>query len=74
MDIDQAKRSPSSVFDSPEQVFNDPAISKQDKIVILRNWAQYEQEKLAAEEENMPGQDNGDKLSAIMNVLSKLED
>lgn len=74
MDIKQAKRSPSSVFSSPEQVLQETRLSKEDKIIILRNWAQYEQEKLAAEEENMPGIENSDKLSVIYKVLSSLED
>ena len=73
MDINQAKRSPSGVFHSPEQVLHDARLTKEDKIAILRSWAQYEQEKLTAEEENMLGGEDGEKLSAIYKVLSQLE-
>lgn len=51
--LEQAKRDPSSQFESPHDVVTDKSLSRDEKIDILRRWAYDAREIAVAEEENM---------------------
>jgi hypothetical protein len=54
LDLEQAMLDPSSVFSSPEEVLGHSALSREQKIEILRRWEYDESEIAVAEEEGMP--------------------
>ena len=70
-DKDIAKHDPASVYKLPSKVLVDDALSRTEKIDILRRWAYDEREKAVAEEENMTRHDNerGNLLDEILRCL-----
>lgn len=71
MKIQQALQDPTSVFDRPEEVFNDSRLNTEQKIIILRRWEYDARELEVAEEENMRG-NKASMLRDILIVLHKL--
>lgn len=74
MDIDQAMLSPGSVFATPAEVCNSPALTPAQKIEILRRWEYDALELQVAAEENMAG---GEDMSqgedvALEDILAAL--
>ena len=71
MKFQQALQDPTSVFDRPEEVFDDSLLSKEQKIKILRRWEYDARELEVAEEENMRG-NKASMLRDVLIVLNKL--
>ncbi len=66
---------PGSVFDKPGDVVGNRALSRGEKIEILRQWKQEVTLRLVAEEENMVGDpQNSDRLQQVTEALTELED
>ena len=59
-------------YDSPQAVLDDSNLSKDEKIHILREWADHEKQKLAAAEENMPEGDTADAGEKFKELVSAL--
>ena len=55
IDIEKAKLDPSSVFATPEEVVRHAALTREQKIEILRRWEYDASELSVAEEEGMMG-------------------
>jgi len=70
-DIEQALLDPGSVFGTPEAVLTDDALSKQQKIEILRRWEYDASENGVATEEGMPEVED-DLLHRILVALGQL--
>ncbi len=77
MDIKQALTSPSSVFDTPEQVLSAEGLTKEQRCSILRQWSYDLRELLVATDENMAAGGeadvNGDLLSRIDALLRQID-
>jgi hypothetical protein len=73
IDIDKALLNPASVFKTPEEVLKSDALSRKEKIEILRRWEYDARELQVAEEENMIGT-NADILGQIMRALLQLDE
>jgi hypothetical protein len=73
VDYEQALLDPSAVFDQPEDVLTCPALSRDQKIEILRRWTYDASEDCVATEEGMPD-GNGDLLRRILVALDSLAD
>jgi hypothetical protein len=71
IDYEQALLDPSSVFDRPEDVLTHPALSRDQRIEILRRWTYDASEVCVAAEEGMPD-GNGDLLRRILIALDSL--
>lgn len=72
IDVNKAKFDPSSIFLNPEEVLTEESLSREEKILILRQW-EYDARQLAvAEEENMGG-GSPNMLAEILETLNKLE-
>jgi hypothetical protein len=68
IDIEQALLNPASVFEAPEAVLLCEALSKPQKIEILRRWEYDASETAVATEEGMPDGEN-DLLHRILIAL-----
>jgi hypothetical protein len=70
-DIGKALINPASVFRAPRDVLTAEALSLEQKIEILRRWEYDARELQVAEEENMPGDDNGlfDEILLALHAL-----
>lgn len=69
IDIEQALRSPSTVFETPEQVLSTPELSTEQRCSILRQWSYDLRELLVASDENMPpapGEEGGSDLAGLL--------
>jgi hypothetical protein len=53
--LEQARRDPGAVFDSPEALRDRTDISRDQKLELLRRWAYDARELAAAEDEGMSG-------------------
>lgn len=73
IDYEQALLDPSSVFGRPEDVLAHLALSREQKIEILRRWTYDASEDCVATEEGMPD-GNGDLLRRILVALDFLVD
>jgi hypothetical protein len=73
IDYEQALLDPGSVFVQPDEVLTHPALSRDQKIEILRRWTYDASEVCVATEEGMPNGD-GDLLRRILVVLGQLAD
>ena len=62
---------PSEVFETPNDVLIDPALSDAQKIEILRRWEYDASEISVAEEEGMPSA-NGVTIGQILQALHQL--
>ncbi len=74
IDINQAMSNPSAVFASPHEVLHHQALSHQQKIEILRQWAQDAQALQVAEDESMtaPQTQPSSRLDDVMQALHEL--
>ena len=72
IDMDKAMLDPGSVFDAPETVCDHAALTREQKIEILRRWEYDASEVSVAREEGMPGADDGDLLRRILIALERL--
>ncbi len=72
MDIEKAMLDPESVFTSPDDVFDEQSLTREQKIKILRRWEYDARELEVAEEENMGGgpPDILDKILAVLHRLN----
>ena len=65
---------PSSVFAKPGDVLDNPELSREQKIEILRQWKHDITLRLIAEEENMAGSpENSDRLRQVTDALIALD-
>jgi hypothetical protein len=71
IDMDQALLDPGSVFASPEALLQHEALSKAEKIEILRRWEYDASENCVAVEEGMPDGES-DLLRRILLALDQL--
>jgi len=72
MNIEKALLDPTSVFARPADVLDDPSLSREEKIRILRRWEYDARELEVAEEENMGG-GPPDQLGPVLEALHRLE-
>lgn len=71
IDLQQARRSPSAVFSTPGEVVEDPDLSRDDKIEILRRW-RYDALLLeTAQSENLQSEQDT-QLRSILDALQEL--
>jgi hypothetical protein len=71
IDMEKALLDPESVFGSPEELECHAALSKEQKIELLRRWEYDESEEDVAADEGMPGGDSK-LLRRIMLALDRL--
>ncbi len=71
IDLKLAQLDPGSVFSSPEQLRDHYALTREQKIEILRRWAYDASELAVAEEEGMIGGEPS-QLAQILSVLDSL--
>jgi len=71
VNLERAKIDPSSVFDKPRDVLKEGALTREQKIDILRRWAYDEREMAVAEEENMQSA-NKEPNSTLDEILKSL--
>jgi hypothetical protein len=69
--LDQALADPAAMFATPEDVAAHPALTREQKIEILRLWEYDAAEAEVATEEGMPGGDDG-LLRRILLALDTL--
>ncbi|WP_020678058.1 hypothetical protein [Geopsychrobacter electrodiphilus] len=72
MDIEMAMLDPDSAFTSPDDVFAEQSLTREQKIKILRRWEYDARELEVAEEENMGG-GPPNKLDEILKFLHRLD-
>ena len=73
MNLEQALQDPASVFATPEEVAAHPALTREEKIEILRLWEYDAAESEVATEEGMPPPvGNGELLRRILLALDQL--
>ena len=73
IDINQAMSNPSAVFASPNEVVHHQELSRDQKLEILRQWAQDEEALQVAEDESMSAPQN-QRDSRLDDVMSALHD
>lgn len=66
VDLEQARLDPGSVFASPEQLRDSPGLSSEQKIDLLKRWAEDATELEVAEAEGM----GGGETSLLARILS----
>jgi hypothetical protein len=71
-EVEQALISPASVFDSPDEVVDTPALTKIMKIELLKRWELDARALQRATEENMSGGE-ASPIDAVNAALSKLD-
>jgi len=71
MDLEKALLNPASLFDTPADVCDEPSLSTEDKIRVLRRWEYDARELQVADEENMAG-DRTDLLDQVLAALARL--
>lgn len=64
---------PASAYQMPEDVLVDVRLTREQKIIVLKQWAFDERELEVAEEENMRGGLKPLLLDQVMIVLHRLE-
>lgn len=70
-DFEKAMKDPVGVYKSPENVLKDDALTKEQKIKVLRQWEYDARDLMVAEEENMPeGEEN--MLKRVLDALHEL--
>ena len=73
-DIAQARLDPGSVFETPEDLLENPFLSRSDKIDLLKRWKYDAQEVSNATAEGMIGENNNDLLHRVCLALGYLEE
>ncbi len=71
MDLEKALLDPASVFETPADVCDEPSMSIEDKVRVLRRWEYDARELQVADEENMAG-DRTDLLDQVLGALARL--
>lgn len=71
MDMERALTDPSSVFSHPEDILQERALSRDEKLRILRRWEYDARQLQVAEEENMGG-GPPNRLDEVLSVLQRL--
>lgn len=71
MDYEKALIDPAATFNHPRDVVGESALSRDEKIRILRRWEYDARELNVAEEENMPG-DSTALLDDVLDALHEL--
>lgn len=71
MDYEQALLDPAGVFAAPGDVCDEPSLTLEQKIRILRRWEYDAREMEVAEEENMLGGEPA-MLDAVLEALHRL--
>lgn len=64
---------PANCYQAPEDVLDDMRLTREQKIIVLKQWAFDERELEVAEEENMRGGLKPLLLDQVMIVLHRLE-
>ncbi|MBE7384689.1 MAG: hypothetical protein F6J95_025160 [Leptolyngbya sp. SIO1E4] len=72
MNLKQILRDPTTRFMCPDDVCNEPSLTRAQKIKILRQWEYDARELQVAEEENMGG-GPADILDQILAALHRLD-
>ena len=72
-DIAQARLDPGSVFETPEDLLENPFLSRSEKIDLLKRWKYDAQEVSNATAEGMIGENN-DLLHRVCLALGYLEE
>ena len=70
-DVEDKKVNPSSSYGNPDEVVNDPKLSRAEKIEILREWHYDAMRLQESAGENMDGGEP-DRLHSVSNALLKL--
>lgn len=73
VEFDRIISDPSSSYQFPQDVLLDERLSREQKIVVLKQWAFDERELEVAEAENMRGDSRPLVLDQIMLVLHQIE-
>jgi|AntRauTorcE11898_2_1112593.scaffolds.fasta_scaffold179968_1 hypothetical protein len=74
LDLDTAMASPASVFTTPDDLVEEGALTRDQKIQALRQWHYDLRELQVATEENMGGEDEGGAtLESVKAALRRLE-
>ena len=69
--VEEKKVNPSACYNHPDEVLNDGALTRDEKIAVLREW-HYDAVRLQeSAAENMTGGES-DKLHSVSNALLKL--
>lgn len=71
IDLDHALSSPMSMFRGPEDVVEHPALTRGQKIEILRRWVYDANQLEVAENEGMRG-DNADEVDAVLAAIDRV--
>jgi hypothetical protein len=71
IDMKEALLDPAAVFGTPEELERHPALTKEQKIELLRRWEYDESEEEVAADEGMPGGDSK-LLRRVMLALDRL--
>ena len=71
VDLEKARLDPAAVFTTPEELRDHRALSREQKIEILRRWA-YDASELAVAEEEGMGDGEPIMLSRVLRVLDAL--
>ena len=64
---------PAANYNTPEDVASDTRLTREQKIIVLRQWAFDAKELQVAEEENMRGGTQPTLLHQVLVVLRRLE-
>lgn len=64
---------PAANYQRPEEILLDASLSREEKILALKQWALEQRELEVAEEENMRGDFQPSLLQQILIVLHQLE-
>ena len=72
--LEKALLDPTSVYRMPSEVLTDSALSREEKIKVLRRWEYDARGLQTAEGENMgSAEDTGSLLSRVLKALHTLE-
>jgi hypothetical protein len=72
MNLEKAMQNPARAFLCPENVCDEPTLTRDQKIKILRRWEYDTRELGVAEEENMGG-GPPDRLDQVLRALQRLD-
>ena len=71
--LEEILKDPSAVFDSPQDVVDDPNLSDQDKSKILKNWKEDAQALIRAESENMESAHRTSPAPELLAEISNIQ-
>ncbi|MEX0618803.1 MAG: hypothetical protein WDZ76_01260 [Pseudohongiellaceae bacterium] len=64
---------PSQNFGSPYEVLEKDGLNDEQKYEILQSWKLDEEEQSVATDENMEGGEGGNRISEVVDALSRLD-